>query len=535
MNFRDRLRLLRTAFTPQAAAQQGAVNFGTTDHEMLSRAFGSHSPSGKTVDEKSILGVSAAFGCMRILSETIGSMPWGIYLDDGKGNATRARDHELEAVLCQSPNREQTPVEYKESKALNLVQAGNTYSYIERAGGSVMALSPIESRFVKPMIKKGGNSVLDVAEGSVFFRVNDRGQPEDMPREKIWQIKGFGANMLEGVSPLGAAAQALGFAMATADFGSAFFRQGGHPSGVVTIEGKLKDDQREEARRALQMLMGGLGNQHKFVLLEGGMKPVPWANTPLKDLEFLLLLQFSVPEICRFFRVPPHMVADLSRATFSNIEHLSQEFVMFTLMPYFTRFEASVSKWLMRPKDRGKYFLRFNAEGLLRADSKGRAEFYASALQNGWMNRNEVRAKENLNKQDGLDGFTVQTNMAPVDRLDDMVDAATTPPAPPPAPKPPPANVVLTVVPEREMKATFNSGPVHVAAAQVKAGDVRVDVAAPQVTVEPAQFHAGDVHVSHDNSAVKAVEMLGELVDGLRKSQGETRDLAARLLDKDNQ
>jgi HK97 family phage portal protein len=244
----------------------------------------------------------------------------------------------------------------------------------------------------------------------------------DLPREKVWHVKGFG-NGIEGLSPLGAARESAGFALAMQEFGSRFFSQGGMPAGIVSIPGQLNKTQREEARENLQRVLAGLGNAHKFALFEQGMKPEAWGNTPLKDMEFMMLMQFSVPEICRFFRVPPHMVADLSRATFSNIEHLSQEFVMFTLMPYFTRIEASVSRWLMRPRERGKLFLRFNFEGLLRADSKGRAEFYASALQNGWMNRNEVRGKEKFNRVEGLDGYTVQTNMAPVDKLEGLADA----------------------------------------------------------------------------------------------------------------
>jgi Phage portal protein len=131
----------------------------------------------------------------------------------------------------------------------------------------------------------------------------------------------------------------------------------------------------------------------------------------------LALRKFSVLEICRFFRMPPHMVADLDRATFSNVEHLSQDFVAQTLLPYLTRIEASVGKWLFSSRDRGSHFLRFNFEGLLRADSAGRAAFYASALQNGYMTRNEVRAKENLNRVDGLDEFTCQTNLAPVEDI----------------------------------------------------------------------------------------------------------------------
>lgn len=383
---------------------------------------GSVSSSGKIVNEGSMMSLSAAWACIRVLTEAIGTVPYGIYEDDGTGHARRVKDHELETVLNQAPNSEMTRVEYKETKALGLCQQGNTFSYIDRIAGGVTALMPIEPKRVQVLQKKGSNTKLPISEGAVFFRVNDRGAPEDLPRERIWHVKGFG-NGIQGLSPLSAARESMGFSLAMQDFGGRFFTQGGMPAGTVSVPNWLTKDQRDIARENLQKAIAGLGNAHRFALFEGGMKPEPWSSMPLKDMEFLLLMQFGVPEVCRFYRVPPHMVADLSRATFSNIEHLSQEFVMFTLMPYFTRFEASAERWLLRPRDRGKLFLRFNAEGLLRADSKGRAEFYASALQNGWMNRNEVRGKENMNRVDGLDTYTVQTSMAPVERLDDLVDA----------------------------------------------------------------------------------------------------------------
>jgi len=224
---------------------------------------------------------------------------------------------------------------------------------------------------------------------------------------------------LVGLSPLGAAREALGFAIATDEFGARFFSQGAMPSGVVTLDKFLTPDQRVIARDNLNQLMSGLGNAHKFALFEGGMKPEPWANMPLEDMQFVALRKFSLQEICRFYRIPPHMVADLDRATFSNIEHMSQEFVTYTMMPYFTRYEASVRRWLMSAADRERgLYLRFNFEGLLRADSTARAAFLSSMLQNGIMTRNEARAKENLNQSDeeGMDDFTIQANMMSIEK-----------------------------------------------------------------------------------------------------------------------
>lgn len=398
-----------------------ATNLTPMSPELV-RWFGNVSSSGKSVTEDSILCVSAAWCCLRILCETIGSLPWAIFKDDGKGNSEKV-EHPLSNVLIASPNREMDSVEFRETEVLNLAGNGNAYSLIERLGGRINSLTPMRSSLVKPMQKEDQNTRLEIPEGATFFRFSDRGKIEDLPREKVWHVKTFGWNGREGLSPIASAREYIGGAMAAEEFGNRFFSQGGAPSGTLTVPQWLTADQRKIARENMNQLMGGLGNAHRMALFEGGLKPEPWGDMNFEDMQFLMLRQFSVIEICRLYRIPPHMVADLSRATFSNIEHLSQEFVMFTLMPYLTRFEQSAQKWLFKPEERGKFFLRFNAEGLLRADSAGRAAFYTTALQNGWMSRNEVRGKENLNRVEGLDEYTVQLNMAVIDALGKILGA----------------------------------------------------------------------------------------------------------------
>lgn len=391
------------------AAVAGSTSFDAMNHEMVRRVFGGGpTSSGKMVTTDSAMGVSAAWACMRVLSETIGSVPWAVYERTAGGNSTKVDDHPLSDLLLHSPNAHMTSIELKETLALNLCQAGNSYSKIARSGERITALFPVPSSAVAPVLKK---------DGSVIYKITENGIPVEYAQRDIWHVKGFGNTGLVGLSPLGAAREVLGFAMATEEFGAKFFSQGGAPSGIVTVPNFLKDDQRKIARENLQQMMGGLGNAHKFALFEGGLKPEPWADMPLDDMQFLLLRKFSVQEMCRFYRVPPHMVADLERATFSNIEQQSLDFVMYTLLPYFTRIEASAAKWLMTIEERRKYFLRFNFEGMLRADSAARVAFYNGALTNGWMSRNEVRAKENLNKVEGLDGFTVQSAMINIEDM----------------------------------------------------------------------------------------------------------------------
>ena len=412
----------------------------TTDHAGMTQVAnalggGNMSRAGITVTKEAAERLSAVWACWRVLSESIGAMPWGMFQEDAAGNAKRVREHGLDIVLTQTPNAYMDETNLKEAKTLNLCQAGNAYSLVERTSSAVMGLMPVESKFMSLKLKRDGNTRLPIPDGALFYTMIDRGQAVDLPAERVWHVRGFGASGLVGLSPLGAAREAAGFALAAEEFGATFFRQGGMPAGTVSYPGFLNPQQKADAQEALNALVGGLGNAHKVALFQGGMEPKPWTNMPLKDMEFILLRQFSVSEICRFYRVPPHMVADLSRATFSNIEHMSREFVMFTLLPYLTRFEAAASRWLLTPAERAKgLYLRFNAEGLLRADSAGRAAYLSQMSQNGMMSRNEGRIKEGFGRSDkpGMDDFTVQSALTIIGKLGEKPEpAAPKPPAPP--------------------------------------------------------------------------------------------------------
>lgn len=419
-------RIIGAAF--YKVSQAMGVSFGTMDANAIRRVFGSPTNSGKNVDENSAMSLAVCWACQRILAEATSSIPWALYRKDGKGGSVQDDTHPLAIVLRESPNKDMTSVEFREALTMNLAQAGNAYSWKETLADQVVSLTPFESKNVQPKrYGPGVHTKLNLAYGDVFYSILNRGQWEDFPREKIWHVKGFGNNGFVGLSPLGAAREALGLALATDEFGARFFSQGGLPSGIVTVDGWLSAEQRTIARENLQQLMGGLQAAHKFALFEGKMKPEPWGQMNLEELQFLMLRKFSVQEICRFYRIPPHMVADFERgSSYNSIEQMSQEFVTFTLMPYFTRYESSASRWLLPLKDRGTYFLRFNASAFLRGDSEARKDYYSSALQNGWLNRNEVRGLEDMNRVEaaGMDDYTAQTNLAPVDKLGALAEAA---------------------------------------------------------------------------------------------------------------
>lgn len=403
--------------------------YSLTDTALGKALMGSATYAGRGVNDMTAMQVSTVFGIVRGLSETVGSLPRGVFQREKNGNAVQV-DHPIGDIVIKSPNSDMTDTEFFEASMTNLCLRGNGYSLKEFNGaGNVSSLYPIPARNATPK---------RLADGEIVYRIYDRGRYEDYPQEKIWHVKGFGDNGLVGYSPIAYARQAIGTALATEEFGARFFAQGAKPSGLISIPQWLDKDQRAIARENLQQLFAGLENAQKVQLLEGGMTYEP-VTMPLEDAQFLQLRGFGVPEICRFYRYPPHMVADLARSTNNNIEQQSLEFVMYTLQPYLTRYESSALKWLFKPADRAKYFLRFDVDGLLRADSAARSMFYGSAVQNGYLNRNEVRAKEKLNRieQPGMDDYTVQTNMTVIQLLELLGRAQAQAQTAPPAPVPP--------------------------------------------------------------------------------------------------
>lgn len=382
----------------------------TGDAEPWRQLFGGSTYAGKSVDEVTAMQASAVFGCVRGIAETAATLPIKVYERDRNGNANEV-DHPLAEVLAIAPNADMVDVDFRESKFANLALQGNGYALKETRGdGNVSSLYPIVANCVQPRRNRDS--------GDIEYRVNDRGRWETYPRDKMWHTRGFGSNGLVGLSPIQCMRQAIGLSLATEEFGARFFSQGASTSGIVTFPTFLTSEQRAQAKQVLANKYEGLGQSHRLMVLEGGMTYTP-VSMNLDDAEYLLLRGFQVDEICRIYRYPPHMVAKMDRSTFANIEQQAIEFAVYTLAPYLVRFERSASRWLLKPEDRKRFFVRFNLEGLLRGDAAARATFYNSMLQNGVYNRNEVRALENRNRVEGsgMEDYTVQSNMISVDDL----------------------------------------------------------------------------------------------------------------------
>ena len=230
----------------------------------------------------------------------------------------------------------------------------------------------------------------------------------------VLHIPGLGFDGLVGYSPIAMAKNAIGLAIATEEYGSKFFANGAAPSGVLEHPGTIKDPQR--VRESWMSQFGGSQNSGKIAVLEEGLKYTPISISP-EQAQFLETRKFQINEIARIFRVPPHMLADLEKSSFSNIEQQSLEFVKYTLDPWVIRWEQSIQRTLLSPGEKKEYFVKFNVEGLLRGDYQSRMSGYATARQNGWMSANDIRELENLDRipaEEGGDLYLINGNMLPL-------------------------------------------------------------------------------------------------------------------------
>lgn len=364
--------------------------------------------AGVPVTESSALRSTAVFGCTRILAETIGALPLPVYerLEKGK---TRAPDHPLYEVLHNVANTEMTAQVLRETLTAHAALWGNGYAEIEYDGaGRVIGLWPLLPDRTYPYRDPQTKELLYIT------RLTD-GQEVKLPANKVFHLIGLGFDGMKGYSPISMARQAVGLSLATEEYGARFFGDGAHPGAVVEHPLKLSEQAHQNLQSSLTSAYSGLGKSHRLLLLEEGMK---WQQIgiPPEDAQFLETRKFQVAEIARVFRVPLHMLAELDRATFSNIEHQSLEFLTYTLTPWLIRWEQAISMRLFTRNERRRFLAEFVVEGLLRGDIKTRYEAYAVARQNGWMNANEIREKENMNPFDGGDTYLANGNMVPVDQ-----------------------------------------------------------------------------------------------------------------------
>ena len=354
------------------------------------------STSGKRVNERSAMQMTAVYSCVRILSEAIASLPLHLYKYDENGSKEKAIEHPLYTLLHDEPNPEMTSFVFRETLMTHLLLWGNAYAQIIRNGkGEVIALYPLMPDRMKVDRDEQGHLYYEYQVSSDDAPTN-KGTIVRLKPDEVMHIPGLGFDGLVGYSPIAMAKNAIGLAIAAEEYGSKFYANGAAPSGVLEHPGTLKDP--SKVRDSWSQTFGGSANSHKVAVLEEGMKYTP----------------ISIDEIARIFRVPPHMVGDLEKSSFSNIEQQSLEFVKYTLDPWVSRWEQNMIRSLLSEEEKKNYFIKFNVDGLLRGDYQSRMNGYATARQNGWMSANDIRELENLDRipaELGGDLYLINGNM----------------------------------------------------------------------------------------------------------------------------
>ena len=370
-------------------------------------------PSGKTVNEQTAMQSTAVFACIRILAESVAGLPLHVYRYKDDGSKERAPDNPLYYLLHDAVNPEMTSFVFRETLMGHLLIYGNAYAHIVRNGrGQIIALYPLLPN--KMEVSRAANGeLLYTYRRDTDEAVGQRDKVADtiiLRRHEVLHIPGLGFDGLIGYSPIAMARNAIGMALATEEYGARFFANSANPSGVLEHPGTIRDPQR--LRESWQSQFSGSGT-HGIAILEESMK-FHQISIPPEQAQYLETRRFQLNEIARVFRISPHMIGDLEKSSFSNIEQQSLEFVKYTLSPWITRWEQALQQSLLLPSEKGDLFIRFNVEGLLRGDYASRMNGYAVGRQNGWLSANDIRKLENMNDippEEGGDLFLVNGNL----------------------------------------------------------------------------------------------------------------------------
>jgi HK97 family phage portal protein len=382
------------------------------NNDALFTGYGGYvSASGQTVSPETALRLTVVFACVRTIAEAIGQLPLHVYRRQGRGKQV-ATDHPLYRLLHRRPNHWQTSAEWRETMAAHLVLRGNAYNEIKASpSGLVEALEPLNPDEIQPRV--------DRTRGIIqYAHKRPDGTERVLTAGQVLHLRGMSSNGFTGLSPIEQEREALGYALAAQDYGARFYRNGAtmpgwleHPSNFKTPEDK------ERFRNGWREATVG-SNRFTTPVLEWGIK---YHELGLKhtDMQYLETRKYSDVDIARIFRVPPHMVGILDRATWANIEQQAIEFVTHTLMPWLVKIEQALERDLLyklddtsRVVDDSEHFIKFSPEGLLRGDAKTRAQFYGYGIKDGWLTRNEARELEDRDPLDGLDEPLEPLNMA---------------------------------------------------------------------------------------------------------------------------
>jgi len=377
--------------------------------------------AGKRVAPDTALQLSTAWACVRLLSETVGTLPLGVFTKDANGNKQASPDHDLYDLLHDSPNADQTALEFWEAQVACLCLWGNGFSEKSSLVKRTTALSPLPCG-------PGLVQVYRNDSGARRYRFPDRGKMEELPEDKVFHLRGFGVGGDVGLSPIGYARQTMGAALAADEVAGGMFGSGLNLSGFVEYKEGAKALTYDQLMELAQLFtdFAGSKNAGRIMPLQPGTKFTALGMNP-EDAQLLQTRAFHVEEICRWFRVPPFMVGHTEKSTSwgTGLEQQMIGFLTFSLAPYLSRIEKAIKKQLIPAAERRRVYAEFNIEGLMRTDSAGRAALYSAFGQNGILTRNEMRGLENRQPLPGGDALTVQSNLVPLDQLSGAGTSAT--------------------------------------------------------------------------------------------------------------
>ena len=398
----------------------GIRNLSLTDEKAWDRSLwnliGSQSLSGENVTEETALTYSAVWNAVTLISGTVSTLPLHLLRKDQRKTIS-VTEKPLYRVLHDRFNYYMTAQVGREVMASHILTWGNCYAEIVRNRiGEVVELWPIAPNRVRPEFKKG----------ELVYNIRVDNEEKTLPRSKILHILGPSPDGFMGYSVIGLARKGIGLSMALETFGSLYFGQGTHPGVVVSHPGNLNAQAHANLKKSLTESYSGLGQSHRLMLLEDGMK-VENIGIPPEDSQFLETRQFQIPEIARWFNLPPHKLKDLTKSSFSNIESEQISFVTDSILPWLIRFEQHYDMQLLTEIEQFKQMIytRHNVDGLLRGNSVDRANYYKAMFGTGVMSINEIRAKESWDPNpnpyaDEL--FVPINNMVPLSKIDEVLN-----------------------------------------------------------------------------------------------------------------
>jgi HK97 family phage portal protein len=376
---------------------------------------GRESHSGAVVNESTALSSTAVFACIRLLSDTLASLPCPVYKRMNPRGKERAQDYPLYKLIHTQANPIMPAFTWRETMMGHVLGWGNCYSEIEYGeNGYPIALWPLRPDRTRPE--------RDKVTKELYYVTQIDGIEYKLPKNRVLHIPGLGFDGIKGYSPITLAREAIGLSMATEEFGARYFGSGAHPGAVITrpVDAPVMEDQKsiEDLRKYLVDAYAGLGKSHRLMLLEEGME-IKNIGIPPEDSQFLETRQFQVTEIARFFGVQPHLVGDLTKSTNNNIEEQAIEFVVYTLRPWLVRWESYLNLNLIPEEHQSLYFCEFLIDGLLRGDAKSRSEALQIQRRSGIINANDWAEIENRNPLPGKEGdiYIVESNMQSLEYL----------------------------------------------------------------------------------------------------------------------